>query len=77
MDRNVEMFMLIEKSLVTNECLKRPAIFLRPDVDKIYASKLKVNTNWCRVPGTSVSRACSLEYHGDAYVGAPLGPTCR
>ena len=41
-DRNVEMFMHIEKALIENQCLVRPAIFLRPECEKIYVSKLKV-----------------------------------
>ena len=41
-DRNVEMFMHIEKALIENQCLIRPAIFLRPECEKIYVSKLKV-----------------------------------
>ena len=41
MDRNVEMFMQIERSLVANGCLTRPAIYLRPELDKSLATKLK------------------------------------
>ncbi|XP_060128136.1 SWI/SNF complex subunit SMARCC2 isoform X6 [Zootoca vivipara] len=41
MDRNVEMFMTIEKSLVQNNCLSRPNIYLHPDVDPKLQSKLK------------------------------------
>ncbi|XP_071101457.1 SWI/SNF complex subunit SMARCC2-like isoform X3 [Haliotis cracherodii] len=41
MDRNVEMFMQIEKALVSSKCLPPPSIFIRPDVDKILIPKLK------------------------------------
>ena len=41
MDRNVEMFMQIEKALVSAECLIRPVIFLRSEVEKILVFKLK------------------------------------
>ncbi|XP_074835952.1 SWI/SNF complex subunit SMARCC2 isoform X2 [Carettochelys insculpta] len=41
MDRNVEMFMTIEKSLVQNNCLARPNIFLHPDIEPKLLSKLK------------------------------------
>ncbi|XP_075055680.1 SWI/SNF complex subunit SMARCC2 isoform X4 [Mixophyes fleayi] len=41
MDRNVEMFMNIEKSLVQNNCLSRPNIFLHADIDSKLQSKLK------------------------------------
>ncbi|XP_032993757.1 SWI/SNF complex subunit SMARCC2 isoform X8 [Lacerta agilis] len=41
MDRNVEMFMTIEKSLVQNNCLSRPNIYLHPDVDPKLQAKLK------------------------------------
>ncbi|KAK7485068.1 hypothetical protein BaRGS_00023707, partial [Batillaria attramentaria] len=41
MDRNVEMFMQIEKSLVAQKLLQLPAIFIRPEVDKILQPKLK------------------------------------
>ncbi|KAG8452424.1 hypothetical protein GDO86_004286 [Hymenochirus boettgeri] len=41
MDRNVEMFMTIEKSLVQNNCLSRPNIYLHPDLDAKLQSKLK------------------------------------
>lgn len=41
MDRNVEMFMQIEKSLVNQKLLQLPSIFIRPDVDKILQPKLK------------------------------------
>ncbi|XP_075708258.1 SWI/SNF complex subunit SMARCC2 isoform X2 [Rhinoderma darwinii] len=41
MDRNVEMFMNIEKSLVQNNCLSRPNIYLHPDIDAKLQSKLK------------------------------------
>ncbi|XP_069735722.1 SWI/SNF complex subunit SMARCC2-like isoform X6 [Phaenicophaeus curvirostris] len=41
MDRNVEMFMTIEKSLVQNNCLARPNIFLHPEIEPKLLSKLK------------------------------------
>ncbi|XP_065510298.1 SWI/SNF complex subunit SMARCC2 isoform X6 [Caloenas nicobarica] len=41
MDRNVEMFMTIEKSLVQNNCLARPNIFLHPEIEPKLLGKLK------------------------------------
>nr|XP_026654474.1 SWI/SNF complex subunit SMARCC1 [Zonotrichia albicollis] len=41
MDRNVEMFMTIEKTLVQNNCLSRPTIYLIPDMELKLANKLK------------------------------------
>ena len=41
MDRNVEMFMQIERTLVAEGCLQRPNIFLRSEIDKISMVKLK------------------------------------
>ncbi|XP_054847258.1 SWI/SNF complex subunit SMARCC1 [Eublepharis macularius] len=41
MDRNVEMFMNIEKTLVQNNCLSRPIIYLVPDIELKLANKLK------------------------------------
>ncbi|KAM3822773.1 SWI/SNF complex subunit SMARCC1-like [Vipera latastei] len=41
MDRNVEMFMNIEKTLVQNNCLSRPIIYLIPDIELKLANKLK------------------------------------
>ncbi|XP_036007267.1 SWI/SNF complex subunit SMARCC2 isoform X1 [Fundulus heteroclitus] len=41
MDRNVEMFMTIEKSLVQNNCLSRPVIYLSPDIEPKLLGKLK------------------------------------
>ncbi|XP_062458416.1 SWI/SNF complex subunit SMARCC2, partial [Pezoporus occidentalis] len=41
MDRNVEMFMTIEKSLVQNNCLARPNIFLQQELEPKLLSKLK------------------------------------
>uniref|UniRef100_A0A4X2KZX3 SWI/SNF related BAF chromatin remodeling complex subunit C1 n=1 Tax=Vombatus ursinus TaxID=29139 RepID=A0A4X2KZX3_VOMUR len=41
MDRNVEMFMNIEKTLVQNNCLSRPNIYLIPDIELKLANKLK------------------------------------
>ncbi|XP_046881672.1 SWI/SNF complex subunit SMARCC2 isoform X2 [Hypomesus transpacificus] len=41
MDRNVEMFMTIEKSLVQNNCLSRPVISLSSDIEPKLLGKLK------------------------------------
>ncbi|XP_040059530.1 SWI/SNF complex subunit SMARCC2 [Gasterosteus aculeatus] len=41
MDRNVEMFMTIEKSLVQNNCLSRPVIYLSSDIEPKLLGKLK------------------------------------
>ncbi|XP_072324217.1 SWI/SNF complex subunit SMARCC1 isoform X1 [Scyliorhinus torazame] len=41
MDRNVEMFMTIEKTLVQNNCLTRPMIYLPSDLDPKLANKWK------------------------------------
>ncbi|NXF12342.1 SMRC2 protein, partial [Smithornis capensis] len=41
MDRNVEMFMTIEKSLVQNNCLARPNIFLNQEIEPKLLGKLK------------------------------------
>ncbi|XP_072317390.1 SWI/SNF complex subunit SMARCC1 isoform X2 [Eucyclogobius newberryi] len=41
MDRNVEMFLNVEKNLVQNNCLTRPNVFLSPDIEQKQASKLK------------------------------------
>ncbi|XP_042200284.1 SWI/SNF complex subunit SMARCC2 isoform X2 [Callorhinchus milii] len=41
MDRNVEMFMTIEKSLVQNNCLSRPNIYLNSEIEPKVLSKLK------------------------------------
>ncbi|XP_017308523.1 SWI/SNF complex subunit SMARCC1 [Ictalurus punctatus] len=41
MDRNVEMFMNIEKTLAQNNCLTRPNVYISSDVDQKQASKLK------------------------------------
>ncbi|XP_039281683.1 SWI/SNF complex subunit SMARCC2 isoform X1 [Nilaparvata lugens] len=41
MDRNVEMLMSVEKALVQNKCLTMPSVFIRPDVDKATATKVK------------------------------------
>ncbi|XP_036411448.1 SWI/SNF complex subunit SMARCC1-like isoform X1 [Megalops cyprinoides] len=40
-DRNVEMFMNVEKALVQNNCLTRPIVFLAPEMEQKLASKLK------------------------------------
>ncbi|KAJ6224944.1 hypothetical protein RDWZM_003489 [Blomia tropicalis] len=41
MDRNVEMFMGIEKFLLANKCIIEPNIYISPEVDKNLASKLR------------------------------------
>ncbi|XP_069568036.1 SWI/SNF complex subunit SMARCC1 isoform X3 [Brachyistius frenatus] len=41
MDRNVEMFLNVEKNLVQNNCLTRPTVFLSTDIEQKQASKLK------------------------------------
>ncbi|XP_034986286.2 SWI/SNF complex subunit SMARCC1 [Zootoca vivipara] len=41
MDRNVEMFMNIEKTLVQNNCLSRPTIYLVPEIELKLGNKLK------------------------------------
>ncbi|XP_066547625.1 SWI/SNF complex subunit SMARCC1 isoform X2 [Amia ocellicauda] len=41
MDRNVEMFMTVEKTLVQNNCLNRPVVYLVPDIEQKPANKLK------------------------------------
>uniref|UniRef100_A0AAQ5YP06 SWI/SNF related, matrix associated, actin dependent regulator of chromatin subfamily c member 2 n=1 Tax=Amphiprion ocellaris TaxID=80972 RepID=A0AAQ5YP06_AMPOC len=41
MDRNVEMFLNVEKNLVQNNCLTRPTVFLSSDIEQKQASKLK------------------------------------
>ncbi|XP_034154177.2 SWI/SNF complex subunit SMARCC1 isoform X2 [Pangasianodon hypophthalmus] len=41
MDRNVEMFMNIEKTLAQNNCLTRPNVYIASDVDQKQAGKLK------------------------------------
>ncbi|XP_072548653.1 SWI/SNF complex subunit SMARCC1 isoform X2 [Salminus brasiliensis] len=41
MDRNVEMFMNIEKTLAQNNCLTRPVVYIASDVDQKQAGKLK------------------------------------
>jgi SWI/SNF related-matrix-associated actin-dependent regulator of chromatin subfamily C len=41
MDRNVEMFMNVEKVLIHNKCLIMPNVFVRPDVDKGMQARVK------------------------------------
>ncbi|XP_070174621.1 SWI/SNF complex subunit SMARCC2-like isoform X2 [Littorina saxatilis] len=41
MDRNVEMFMQIEKWLVSQNLIQMPVVFIRPEVDKTLLSNLK------------------------------------
>ncbi|XP_071943281.1 SWI/SNF complex subunit SMARCC2-like isoform X2 [Antedon mediterranea] len=41
MDRNVEMFMNIEKTLVQNKCWVHPCIYLQEDIDNKLSVKLK------------------------------------
>lgn len=41
MDRNVEMFMQIMKSLVANKCHIQPNVYIKPNLDKPLISRLK------------------------------------
>ncbi|XP_051986859.1 SWI/SNF complex subunit SMARCC2 [Xyrauchen texanus] len=41
MDRNVEMFMTVEKSLVQNNCFSRPVIYLSSEIEPKLLGKLK------------------------------------
>lgn len=41
MDRNVEMFMTVEKTLVQNKCLSLPHIYISSEVEKQLISRLK------------------------------------
>ncbi|XP_069815292.1 SWI/SNF complex subunit SMARCC1 isoform X2 [Dendropsophus ebraccatus] len=41
MDRNVEMFMAIEKTLMQNNCLSRPTVYLVSEIELKLANKLK------------------------------------
>nr|CAD7268520.1 unnamed protein product [Timema shepardi] len=41
MDRNVEMFMNVEKVLIQNKCLVMPVVCVRPEVDKALQGKIK------------------------------------
>ncbi|XP_075749557.1 SWI/SNF- related protein mor isoform X5 [Rhipicephalus microplus] len=41
MDRNVEMFMTVEKTLVQNKCLSLPHIYISSEVEKQLVSRLK------------------------------------
>ncbi|XP_074652701.1 SWI/SNF complex subunit SMARCC2-like [Tubulanus polymorphus] len=41
MDRNVEMFMQIEKNLVQNKCLQMPCVYICAEVEKCVIGKLK------------------------------------
>lgn len=41
MDRNVEMFMSVEKALIQAKCLSLPCVFVRSEVDKSIAVKVK------------------------------------
>ncbi|ESN93812.1 hypothetical protein HELRODRAFT_193880 [Helobdella robusta] len=41
MDRNVEMFMQTQKTLIQNRIIIQPAIYLKPEIDKILMVKLK------------------------------------
>ncbi|XP_049864121.1 SWI/SNF complex subunit SMARCC2 isoform X2 [Schistocerca gregaria] len=41
MDRNVEMFMNVEKVLIQNKCLTMPIVYVRSDVDKALQGKIK------------------------------------
>lgn len=41
MDRTVEMLMAAERALVQNRCMIIPSVYVRPDVDKSTAAKVK------------------------------------
>ncbi|MEE6512630.1 hypothetical protein FKM82_019747, partial [Ascaphus truei] len=41
MDRNVEMFMNIEKTVMQNNCVSRPTVYLVPEIELKLANKLK------------------------------------
>lgn len=41
MDRNIEMFMNVEKALIQNKCLVMPNVFIRPEVDKATKDNVK------------------------------------
>ncbi|KAL6262562.1 hypothetical protein P5V15_005354 [Pogonomyrmex californicus] len=41
MDRTVDMLMAAERALIQNRCMTVPSIFVRPDVDKNTAAKVK------------------------------------
>ncbi|KAG8229461.1 hypothetical protein J437_LFUL005566 [Ladona fulva] len=41
MDRNVEMFMNVEKTLIANRCLVMPCVYIRPEVDKTTAARIR------------------------------------
>lgn len=41
MDRTVDMLMAAERALIQNRCMTVPSIFVRPDVDKNTAVKVK------------------------------------
>lgn len=41
MDRAIEMLVAAERALVQNRCLTIPCVYVRPDVDKTTASKVK------------------------------------
>lgn len=41
MDRNVEMFMNVEKVLLQNKCLSMPTIYVRSDVEKSVTTRVK------------------------------------
>lgn len=41
MDRTVDMLMAAERVLIQNRCMTVPSVFVRPDVDKNTAAKVK------------------------------------
>lgn len=41
MDRNVDMFMQVQKNLIANNVLHQPSVFIREEVDKVVTSKLR------------------------------------
>lgn len=41
LDRNVEMLMATERSLIQNRCFSIPSVYVRPEVEKVTAAKIK------------------------------------
>ena len=58
MDRNVEMFMQVEKALIQAKCLTMPNIFIKADVEKGLQSKIKdiIKRHQGTVTGNSFSK---------------------
>uniref|UniRef100_A0A8C7MNK3 SWI/SNF related BAF chromatin remodeling complex subunit C2 n=1 Tax=Oncorhynchus kisutch TaxID=8019 RepID=A0A8C7MNK3_ONCKI len=61
MDRNVEMFMTIEKSLVQNNCLSRPVIYLSSDIEAKLLGKLKDIIKRHQVASTKLQKCSGLK----------------